>query len=66
MDNLPEIQIKEVEDVTYSNIELHVPDDVYAKIVNIGKKEATDSDYFRVGFMSILTETFDKNDKRAE
>jgi hypothetical protein len=66
MDNLPGIQIKELDDVTYSNVELHVPDDTYANIVNIGKKEATDSDYFRVGFMSILTENFDKDDKRAE
>ena len=63
---LPEIKVKEVEDVTYSNIELHVPDDVYSKIVDVGKEEVTDSDFFKIGFMSILEESFAKDDKGAE
>ena len=66
MSSLPEIKVKEVEDVTYSNIELHVPDDVYSKIVDVGKEEATDSDFFKIGFMSILEESFAKDDKGAE
>mgnify|MGYP006195637591 FL=1 len=57
MTKLPEIQIKEVTDVTYSNIEMDVPDDVYSKIVSIGEAEATESDYFKIGFLSILKES---------
>lgn len=65
MTELPEIQIKEVTDVTYSNIELHVPDDLYAKIVSIGKTEVTESDYFKIGFMNILEESLG-NDEGTE
>ena len=63
---LPEIKVKEVEDVTYSSLELQVPDDVYSKIVNVGKEEATDSDFFKIGFSSMLEESLPKDDERAE
>jgi hypothetical protein len=66
MPELPEIKVREVEDVTYSNIELHVPDEVYDKIVNVGKEEATDANYFQIGFMAILEENFAKDDEGAE
>lgn len=57
MDNLPEIKIKEVKDIQYSSLDMDVPDEVFEKIVGIGKEEITDSDYFRIGFMAVLEES---------
>ena len=66
MTELPTIKIKEVQDVTYSTIEMDVPDAVYDKIVKIGREEATASDFFKIGFISVLEESLSKDDERAE
>ena len=55
------IYIKEVKDVDYVSIDMDVEDEAYDKLVAIGKEEATDKDYFRIGFTSVLKEYLDRD-----
>ena len=61
---LPTIKVKEGPTVTHTSVEMEVPDDVYDTIVNIGKESASDSDYFRIGFLAMLGEYL--NDKSTD
>ena len=60
---IPEIKIGTVTDVEYVQMQLECDDAAYDRIIECGKANITDSDYFQIGFKKILEEYMDKDDK---
>ena len=63
---LPEIKITKVTDVMHSDIQMDVPDEVYQKFIEFGKNDATDQDYFQIGFRNALEESIERMEAKEK
>ena len=59
---IPEIKIGTITDVEYVKMQLECDDAAYDKIIECGKENITDSDYFQIGFKKIIESYIESNE----
>ena len=51
---LPLIKIVDTIDEESVKLQLDIEDEAYERLVEIGKEEASDDDFFKIGFNSVI------------